>query len=93
MCGISGVLLANANTPAVGEIYESLNILQHRGQVWFDFDGRLTKKRTPLALSPVDTKEDCSKPKIMVWLEMFLTNSRWKRCTETWELVTVRCAT
>jgi amidophosphoribosyltransferase len=44
MCGISGVLLANANTPAVGEIYESLNILQHRGQVWFDFDGRLTKK-------------------------------------------------
>lgn len=33
MCGISGILLANTNQNCSVEIYESLNVLQHRGQV------------------------------------------------------------
>jgi hypothetical protein len=33
MCGISALITANADSPAAGEIYEGLNILQHRGQV------------------------------------------------------------
>jgi len=32
MCGISGILLANTNQNCSVEIYESLNVLQHRGQ-------------------------------------------------------------
>jgi len=33
MCGISGILLANQQQNCSVEIYESLNVLQHRGQV------------------------------------------------------------
>jgi len=33
MCGISGILLADTSKNCSVEIYESLNVLQHRGQV------------------------------------------------------------
>ncbi len=32
MCGISALLLADKGASAVSDLYESLNILQHRGQ-------------------------------------------------------------
>jgi glutamine phosphoribosylpyrophosphate amidotransferase len=33
MCGIVAVLMANKEAMAVADLYEALNLLQHRGQV------------------------------------------------------------
>lgn len=33
MCGINGLLLATSDQNAASELYESLGLLQHRGQV------------------------------------------------------------
>ena len=32
MCGISALILSDTKQPAIGEILESLGLLQHRGQ-------------------------------------------------------------
>ena len=37
MCGISALILADANGAACPDLFESLGLLQHRGQVIYIF--------------------------------------------------------
>lgn len=84
MCGISAIILADPKGMVCPDLFESLGLLQHRGQVIqvrklllvLDYwNNSIASWRTLLVLWRVDPKDDCSNAKAMAWFGMFLTKS------------------
>lgn len=78
MCGISALILADSNGVACPDLFESLGLLQHRGQVMFFFvffcweslSGSRLKaslNRMLLVLSLALPRVDSTNVKEMVW--------------------------
>lgn len=99
MCGISAVILADPKGMACPDLFESLGLLQHRGQVNNgDLDEVVVVSevptntlfcRTPPVLSPRDLRVVFSSAKETAWFETFLTKSSFRDSLEAWVSATV----